>query len=57
MRLTDRDIGVVGSVNENRILRNGQAQRLLIPNKNTADETLERLYESGILQPHWLTAE
>lgn len=57
LRLTERDIKVILSVHEYRVLRRDQIQRLFFPSKNTANERLKRLYQHRFLQRRWLPIE
>lgn len=54
MRLTDRDRAVVKAVNDFRVMRQDQVQRLLFPSRNTAQDRLRRLWEHGYLKRLWL---
>ena len=57
MRLTPRDIALLRLVEQYRVLRRDQAQRLLFPSKNTANERLKRLYQHRFLLRRWLPVE
>ena len=54
MRLTDRDRRVIKVVNDYRIIRQDQIQRLLFPSKNTAQNRLWRLWQHGFLKRQFL---
>ena len=54
MRLTPRDKRVVKAVNDFRLLRQDQVQRLLFPSRNTAQVRLRRLWEHGFLRRQFL---
>ena len=41
MRLTPRDIAMIGAIHAHRVLRRDQVQRLLFSSKNTANERLK----------------
>ena len=57
MRLTPRDIALIQAVYRYRVLRRDQAQRLLFPSKNTANQRLKRLHEHGYLARRRLPVE
>lgn len=50
MRLTDRDKGVVRAVNDYRVMRQDQIQRLVFPSKTTAQRRLWRLWQHRFLK-------
>lgn len=54
MLLTERDKEVVKAVNDYRVLRQDQVQRLLFPSRNTAQERLRKLWEHGYLRREFL---
>lgn len=57
MRLTTRDFALIGSVYRYRVLRRDQAQRLLFPSKNTANQRLKLLHQHGYLARRRLPVE
>lgn len=54
MRLTPRDKRVVKAVNDFRLMRQDQVQRLLFPSRNTAQVRLRKLWEHGFLRRQFL---
>lgn len=54
MRLTNRDKQVVKAVNDFRVMRQDQVQRLLFPSKNTAQIRLWNLWQHGFLKREFL---
>lgn len=54
IRFTDRDKLVVKAVNDFRLLRQDQVQRLLFPSRNTAQVRLRKLWEHGFLRRQFL---
>ena len=57
MQLTPRDVRLLCTVHQHRVLRRDQIQRLLFPSKNTTNERLKRLYQHRFLQRRWLPVE
>lgn len=57
MRLTARDVQVLQAVQDYRVLRRDQIQRLLFPSRNTANYRLQRLYQHGFLERRWRPVE
>ena len=57
MRLTPRDLALIGAVHRYRVLRRDQAQLLLFPSKNTANQRLKLLYQHGYLARRRLPVE
>jgi hypothetical protein len=57
VRLTRRDVAVIVSIHQHRVLRRDQIQRLLFPSKNTANERLKLLHQHGYLARHRLPVE
>ena len=54
MRLLERDQLVIQAVNDFRVMRQDQIQRLLFPSKNTAQDRLRKLWEHAYLKRAWL---
>ena len=54
MRLTERDKQVVKAVNDYRVMRQDQVQRLLFPSRSTAQVRLWRLWQHGYLKRQFL---
>jgi hypothetical protein len=54
MRLTERDKRVVKAVNDYRVMRQDQVQRLLFPSRSTAQVRLWRLWQHGYLKRQFL---
>ncbi len=54
MRLTRRDKQVIQVVNDFRVLRQDQIQRLLFPSRNTAQVRLQLLWQQGYLKREFL---
>ena len=54
LRLTERDKLVVKAINDFRVMRQQQVQRLLFPSKNTAQDRLRRLWEHAYIKREWL---
>lgn len=54
MRLTERDRQAIKAVNDYRIMRQDQVQRLLFPSKNTAQVRLWLLWQHGFLRREFL---
>ena len=54
LRLTERDKEVVKAVNDYRLMRQDQIQRLLFPSRNTAQRRLRLLWEHGYLRRRFL---
>lgn len=52
--LTSRDKLVVKTINDSRLMRQDQVQRLLFPSKNTAQVRLRKLWEHGFLRRQFL---
>ena len=50
MRLTPRDKQVVRLINDFRVMRQDQIQRLVFPSRNTAQVRLRLLWEHGYLR-------
>ena len=57
MRLTARDMAVILTVCDYRVLRRDQIQRLLFPSQNTANYRLQRLFQHGFLERRWRAVE
>lgn len=53
MRLTERDKLAIKAVNDFRVMRQDQLQRLLFPSKNTAQVRLQLLWQHGFLKRHF----
>ena len=54
LRLTERDKQVVMAVNDYRVMRQDQLQRLLFPSRSTAQVRLWRLWQHGYLKRQFL---
>lgn len=54
IRLTERDKQVVKTVNDYRLIRQDQIQRLAFPSRNTAQLRLHKLWEHGFLRRRFL---
>ncbi len=54
MRLTERDKRVIKAVNDYRLIRQDQIQRLEFPSRNTAQQRLRKLWEHGFLRRRFL---
>lgn len=54
MRLTDRDIKTVKAINDFRVMRQDQVERLLYPSKTTAQRRLWLLWQHGYLKRTFL---
>jgi hypothetical protein len=54
MSLTKRDMDVLSAVNEYRLMRQDQIQRLFFPSRNTAQVRLQLLWQHGLLQRSFL---
>ncbi len=53
MRLTERDKLVVKAVNDFRVMRQDQVQRLFFPSKNTTQVRLQLLWQHGFLKRYF----
>jgi hypothetical protein len=53
-RLTQRDIQIIQAVNNCRLLRQDQIQRLFFPSRNTAQVRLQLLWQHGFLKREFL---
>lgn len=53
-RLTERDARIVKAVNDFRVLRQDQLQRLFFPSRNTAQVRLQLLWQHGFLRREFL---
>ena len=54
MRLMQRDVGILKTVAEYRIMRQDQIQQLFFGSKSTAQYRLSHLYQHGFLARHFL---
>jgi hypothetical protein len=57
MRLTSRDLALIGAVYRFRVLRRAQIQQMLFPSKNTANQRLMLLHAHGYLARRRLPVE
>lgn len=57
MHLTARDMEVILTVRDCRVLRRDQIQRLHFPSQNTTNYRLQRLYQHGFLERRWRPVE
>ena len=57
MRLTERDKQVVKMVNDYRLVRQDQIQRLWFPSRNTAQRRLRLLWEHGYVRRRFLPVQ
>jgi hypothetical protein len=53
-RLTERDAQIVKAVNDFRVMRQDQLQRLFFPSRNTAQVRLQLLWQHGFLKREFL---
>jgi hypothetical protein len=56
MRLTERDIEIIKTVHDFRVMRGDQIQSLFFGSQSTASFRLSRLYQHGFLDRHFLSS-